>query len=200
MARRKPAGASNSRNAELSRSSFQESSATGRLFFVISIHPIACPGRTMTAKIFIDGESGTTGLGIRARLEAYPKIELLSLPADQRKIRLPSKQQWNKLILLFFAFQTRLPRSRCDRGRAGDRSPRILDASTAHRVAEGWTYGFPELAPARPNDCKRKACCQPRLLRDRPIALLRRCRQGLLPAEHPVSIHAVSGYSAAAKR
>src|SRR5208282_3557549 len=39
----------------------------------------------MTAKIFIDGESGTTGLGIRARLEAYPKIELLGLPADQRK-------------------------------------------------------------------------------------------------------------------
>src|ERR1700681_3587622 len=76
--------------------------------------------------VFIDGEAGTTGLGIRARLEALPQVALQSLPSALRK--------------------DKSPRSDMLADGLGLDAPMLLDASTAHRVDPQWTYGFPEMA------------------------------------------------------
>ena len=156
----------------------------------------------MTAKIFIDGESGTTGLGIRARLEAYPKIELLGLPADQRKDPAAKQAAMEQADIVVLCLPDEAAREAAAIAAAlGDRSPRILDASTAHRVAEGWTYGFPELAPGQAEAiASARRVANPGCYATGAIALLRPLvDKGLLPAEHPVSIHAVSGYSGGGK-
>ncbi|MGH6796099.1 MAG: N-acetyl-gamma-glutamyl-phosphate reductase, partial [Methylocella sp.] len=83
----------------------------------------------------------------------------------------------------------------------GEKSPRVLDASTAHRVAKGWTYGFPELAHGQAKAiAKARFVANPGCYATGAIALLRPLVDaGLLPGDHPVSIHAVSGYSGGGK-
>jgi N-acetyl-gamma-glutamyl-phosphate reductase len=83
----------------------------------------------------------------------------------------------------------------------GEKSPRILDASTAHRVADGWTYGFPELKPGQAEAIKKaRFVANPGCYATGAVALLRPLVDtGLLPADFPVSIHAVSGYSGGGK-
>ena len=156
----------------------------------------------MSAKIFIDGESGTTGLGIRARLEAYPDIELLSLPADQRKDPGAKHAVMEQADIVVLCLPDEAARETAAIAAAmGGKSPRILDASTAHRVAQGWTYGFPELAPGQADAiANARLVANPGCYATGAIALLRPLvDKGLLPADFPLSIHAVSGYSGGGK-
>ena len=99
----------------------------------------------MTAKVFIDGEAGTTGLQVRDRLAGRDDIEIISLTGNDRKD--PAKRA--EFLNAADAAILCLPDDAAIEAVAMCTDPDtvIIDASTAHRVAEGWAYGFPELDP-----------------------------------------------------
>ena len=102
----------------------------------------------MAAKpsVFIDGESGTTGLGIRDRLRALPDIELRSLPADRRRDLAARRDMMAQVDLVILCLPDPAARESVTLADdLGNQAPKILDASTAHRVHPDWAYGFPEM-------------------------------------------------------
>ena len=152
----------------------------------------------MTHTIFIDGEAGTTGLEIRERLEARSDLELLLL-GDRRRDVDARREALNGADAVILC----LPDDAARDAVAMIENPavRVIDASTAHRVAPGWTYGFPEMdgdqrAAVAGSTRVSNPGCYPTGF----IALMRPLvSAGLVPADHPVSVNAVSGYSGGGK-
>ena len=148
--------------------------------------------------VFIDGEAGTTGLGIRQRLETMPGIVLRSLSAVQRKDRSARQDMMAACDVVVLCLPDDAAREAVGLARAlGNDAPKLLDASTTHRVDPEWTYGFPEMAPDQPTkiaiSCK---VANPGCYPTGAIGLLRPLvRAGLVPSDYPITISAVSGYS-----
>ena len=155
-----------------------------------------------TATVFIDGEAGTTGLLIRERLGAHRRVRLLSVPEASRKdsgARKEAMAQADLAVLCLPDDAARESVALADSLPGG--GPRILDASTAHRVAQGWVYGFPELSPAQAEAVRTaRRVSNPGCYPTGGIALIRPLVDaGILPADYPLTINAVSGYSGGGK-
>jgi N-acetyl-gamma-glutamyl-phosphate reductase len=154
------------------------------------------------ATVFIDGESGTTGLGIRERLGALPQVTLKSLPADRRKDPTARRDIMAEVDLVVLCLPDDAAReSAALAASLGQDAPKVLDASTAHRVAPDWVYGFAELTPDHHQTiAAARTVANPGCYPTGAIALIRPLVDaGLLPADYPLTINAVSGYSGGGK-
>ena len=153
----------------------------------------------MTYRVFIDGEVGTTGLQIRQRLAARTDLVVASLPEDRRKDAAARAEMINSVDAVILCLPDEASREAV--GMIQNDQVRVIDASTAFRTAPGWTYGFPEMsAVQRQAVAASKRVSNPGCFPTGFIALVRPLIEaGLVPADWPVTVSAVSGYSGGGK-
>jgi len=148
--------------------------------------------------VFIDGEAGATGVAIRQLLERVREVTLRSLPEAQRKDPSARQDMMAASDLVVLCLPDEAAREASALAEAlGSNTPKLLDASTAHRVDPAWTYGFPEMAPDQPGKiAMSRKVSNPGCYPTGAIGLLRPLVQaGLVPPDYPITISAVSGYS-----
>lgn len=149
----------------------------------------------MSTRVYIDGDQGTTGLRIVQRLAERSDLELHTLPESHRKDPLRRAEVLNRCDIAILC----LPDAAAREAVSWIENPRVrvIDASSAHRTDPGWTYGLPELSAQQAQRIAGASrVSNPGCYPTAAVALLRPLRDaGLLPADLPVTIHAVSGYS-----
>lgn len=150
------------------------------------------------ARIFIDGEAGTTGLLIRQRLASLPQVAVLSIDPGRRKDPAARQEMMAKADVVVLCLPDAAAReSAALADTLGADAPRLLDASTAFRVDPDWVYGLPELDPGQPaRIAAARRVSNPGCYPTGGILLLRPLIEaGLIPPDHPIAMHAVSGFS-----
>ena len=152
----------------------------------------------MTTEVFVDGAAGTTGLEIVARLEAHPHFTPVVLDEARRKDADARREALNDTLFAVLCLPDDAAREAIELVDPAAKT-RIGDASSAHRVADGWTYGFPELI-GRERIAGASRVSNPGCYPTGFLALVAPLvRAGLLPADWPFTVNAVSGYSGGGK-
>ncbi|TIX51351.1 N-acetyl-gamma-glutamyl-phosphate reductase [Alteraurantiacibacter aquimixticola] len=152
----------------------------------------------MAFNVFIDGGAGTTGLEIADRLAGRPEFDLVKLSNDERKDAECRRQALNFADFAILCLPDDAAREAVAMIDEGSKT-RVIDASTAHRTASGWIYGFPEIV-GRPVVAGADRVSNPGCYSTGFIALMTPLiRERLLPREWAYSVHAVSGYSGGGK-
>lgn len=146
-------------------------------------------------KVFIDGQAGTTGLQLKSKLVNHPYVTLLEIDNDKRKDTAERQRLMNESDVVFLC----LPDAAAVEAVKLVTNPDtvIIDASTAHRVADGWTYGFPELSESHYNAVKNaKRIANPGCHATGFISVVYPLvSAGIMPSSYPVTAHSITGYS-----
>ncbi|CAN7547311.1 N-acetyl-gamma-glutamyl-phosphate reductase [Pararhizobium sp. LjRoot238] len=155
----------------------------------------------MKPKIFIDGEHGTTGLQIRSRMAGRSDVELLSIPEAERRNAAIREDLLNSADVAILCLPDDASKQAVTM-LAGNNKVRIIDTSTAHRIAPDWAYGFAEMDTAQADKIRgARLVANPGCYPTGAIGLIRPLRQaGILPENYPVTVNAVSGYTGGGKQ
>ncbi|MBS0274573.1 MAG: N-acetyl-gamma-glutamyl-phosphate reductase [Proteobacteria bacterium] len=153
----------------------------------------------MVSKLFIDGAAGTTGLEIRERLAPRADVELVQLSDADRKNPRARREALNEADLVILCLPDEAAKEAV--GMIERNDVRVIDASTAHRTAPGWAYGFPELEKdQRAKIASSTRVANPGCYPTGYLALVRPLiRAGIIPKDFPLTVNAVSGYSGGGK-
>ncbi|AQZ52628.1 N-acetyl-gamma-glutamyl-phosphate reductase [Martelella mediterranea] len=154
----------------------------------------------MAAKIFIDGEHGTTGLQIRSRMESRRDVEMLSIPHEERRNAAMREDMLNSADIAILCLPDDASREAVAM-LSGNNKVRVIDTSTAYRTDPDWAYGFAEMDKAQAGRIRAaRHVANPGCYPTGAIGLIRPLRAaGIVPDSYPVTINAVSGYTGGGK-
>lgn len=146
-------------------------------------------------KVFIDGQAGTTGLQLKGKLENHPHVEIIEIEESKRKDAVERQRLMNSADVVFLC----LPDAAAVEAVKLVTNPEtvVIDASTAHRTAEGWTYGFAELSEKHREKIRSsKRIANPGCHATGFISLVYPLvASGIMPSSYPVTAHSITGYS-----
>ena len=155
----------------------------------------------MKPKIFIDGEHGTTGLQIRQRLASRDDLDILSIPESERRNPRLREEMLGAADIAILCLPDDAARESVAMIGSSN-ATRVIDTSTAHRTAPDWTYGFAEMEKGQAAEIAgARLVANPGCYPTGAIGLIRPLvKAGLLPADYPVTVNAVSGYTGGGKQ